>query len=340
MTTLADVARLAGVTKATVSYVINNTKSVSETTRKRVEEAIQALDYHPNLLARGLSRGHTRILALALNAITNPFYAEFAEEVQLAARRYDYYLLLYSTGQRDVKAPKQALKHIYSLIDGLLVTKSAVPSSEVQRAAQLGIPVVLCLGWTGVEQEGLFPLVYYDHFQAGRLAAEHLLQLGHRRCAVIVPAPHHSPRFNGFRTLLAEAGADLAPEFIQVCSEDTIASGYESAQALLSLPQRPTAIFATNDLLALGAMDAVLDRGLRVPDDISIVGFDDIDLASQVRPSLTSVALPRRELAVKAVELLIRQIEHADQKMLPQNLVLTPRIVARQSTAPPLASSE
>src|SRR5215210_8089358 len=187
MATLADVAKLAGVTKATVSYVINKKGTVSEKTRRRVEAAIQTLDYQPNLLARGLADGRTRILALAINAITNPFYAEFAEEVQLAARQRGYYVLLYSAGEVELDGPQQALAHLYSLIDGLLVTKLAVPGSEVQRASDRGIPVVLCLGWTGAEQAGLFPLVYYDHFQAGKLAAEHLLQLGHHKLAVILP---------------------------------------------------------------------------------------------------------------------------------------------------------
>ncbi len=335
MATLADVARLAGVTKATVSYVINNKGTVSEKTRQRVLAAIDQLDYQPNLLARGLSDGRTRILALVINTITNPFYAEFAEEVQLAAQQRGYYLLLYSAGPAEPDGPQPALAQLYSLIDGLLVTKSAVSPTEVERATQRGIPVVLCLGWTGEEQAHLFPLVYYDHFQAGRLVAEHLLQLGHRQCAVILPAPHHSPRFQGFQEALAAGGAALAPAFIQGCAEDTIQGGYDATQALLALPTRPTAIFATNDLLAIGAMDAIIDRGLRVPADLSVIGFDDIHLASQVRPSLTSVALPRKELALRAVDLLMQYIENKDPAPAPQQLVLTPHLVVRQSTAPP-----
>src|SRR5205085_1361531 len=155
----------------------------------------------------GLADGRTRILALAINAITNPFYAEFAEEVQLAAQQRGYYVLLYSVEQTAQDAPQQALAHLYSLIDGLLVTKSAVSNAEVQRASQHQIPVVLCLGWTGDEQAGQFPLVYYDHFQAAKLAGEHLLQLGHRKFAVILPAGHHSLRLSGFRSALDAAGA-------------------------------------------------------------------------------------------------------------------------------------
>lgn len=335
MATLADVARLAGVTKATVSYVINHKGTVSEKTRERVESAVRMLDYQPNLLARGLSAGHTRILALMVSAITNPFYAEFADEVQFAARRRGYYVLLYSAGHADLDAPEQALGHLYSLIDGLLVTKSSVPNSEVQRAHARGIPVVLCLGWTGEEQAGVFPIVYYDHFQAGKLAAEHLLQLGHRRCAVIMPASHHISRFDGFRSALAVAGIDLPPACVQTYADDTIQTGYCAAQSLLALPERPTAIFATNDLLAIGAVDAIVDSGLHVPGDVSVVGFDDIHLASQVRPSLTSVALPRKELAASAVDLLLGYVEGKDGEPSPQQVALTPHLVARQSTAPP-----
>jgi DNA-binding LacI/PurR family transcriptional regulator len=340
MATLADVARLAGVTKATVSYVINKKGRVSEQTRRRVEEAIRLLDYRPNLLARGLADGRTRILALVINSITNPFYAEFADDVQAAARERGYYLLLYSSAQSDHETSQEALSHLYSLIDGLLVTKSAVANSEVQRAAQHAVPVVLCLGWTGAEQAGLFSLVYYDHFRAGKLAAEYLVQLGHRDIGVLLPEGHHSLRLEGFRSALEEAGVTITSLRVIFCPDDTIQSGYRAAQSLLSEPGRPTAVFATNDLLAIGAMDATVDAGLRVPGDLSVVGFDDIQLASQVRPSLTSVALPRKELAVKAIELLAEHIEGKDGKgenpnPLPCQIMLTPHLVVRQSTAPP-----
>ena len=146
-----------------------------------------------------------------INSITNPFYAEFADEVQAAARERGYYLLLYSSAQSDQETSQEALSHLYSLIDGLLVTKSAVAGSEVQRAAQHAVPVVLCLGWTGAEQAGLFSLVYYDHFRAGKLAAEYLVQLGHRDIGVILPEGHHSLRLEGFRSALGEAGAEITP---------------------------------------------------------------------------------------------------------------------------------
>lgn len=334
MTTLADVARLAGVTKATVSYVVNHKGTVSEKTRKKVEAAIQTLNYQPNLLARGLSDGRTRILGLVINTIANPFYAELAEEVQRAARKRGYHVLLYSTAQTDSGA-QEALTPLYSLVDGLLLTRAAVPQQELQRASERGIPLVLCLGWEGDEQARQFPLVYYDHYLGGSLAAEHLLQLGHRRCGVIIPAPHHTPRLEGFRATLAAAGAGVAPPLIQACADATIGDGYQAAEALLAMPHPPTAVFATNDLLAIGAMDAIVDHGLRVPDDLSVVGFDDIHLASQVRPSLTSVALPQKELAGLAVELLMEYIEGQDRAATPQNLRLTPHLVVRQSTAPP-----
>src|SRR5262249_24652616 len=167
--------------------------------------------------------------------------------------------------------------------------------------------------------------------------ADYLLRLGHRRCAVIAQTPHHAPRIDGFQAALAEAGSASAEAVVERCAEATIRSGSEAAESLLARPRRPTAIFATNDLLAIGAMDAIFDHGLRVPTDLSVVGFDDIALAAQVRPSLTSVALPRQELATKAVELLMRCIDGDIQAAPPPRLCLTPHLVARQSTAPPPA---
>jgi DNA-binding LacI/PurR family transcriptional regulator len=338
MVTLVDVARLAMVTTATVSNVINGKGAVSEKTRKRVEAAIQELGYRPNLVARGLARGRTNMLALVLHTLSNPFYSEFAEEVELIAWKRGYHVLLCTTLQKELTIPGHMLERLSSrLIDGLLLTSGTFSLKEAQQAMERGLAVVLYMDWEGADPEQIkqFPAVDFDLFSAGELAAAHLVELGHRRCAVILEMPNHLRRLNGFRAGLASAGIELDADSIQHCSKDTIQQGYQATTALLALPRRPTAIFASNDMLAIGALHAITDHELRVPDDISIVGLDDNLMASQVSPALTTIALPKHELAHIGIEMLQQAIEGEEPVGVHHHRLVQPHLVVRRSTAPP-----
>jgi len=332
MTTLDDVARHVGVTSATVSNVITGKGSVSENTRARVFAAIEELGYQPNLVARGLARKKTFTLALVLLTIANPFYAEIAEEIERVARQHGYQLLLCNT-HKDTTIGREYLKALSGRwVDGLLVMGGSLSVPDMLAAArhgQRGQPLVLCIP-SEHEQNIALPVVDIDFRHAGELAAQHLLALGHHRAAVIVEAPSHTLRWEGFRTALATSGVTLPTEYVQY-GDSTMQSGYQAAEALLALPIRPTAIFATNDLMALGAVEAALDHGLRVPGDLSVVGLDDIMLGAHVRPPLTTVAIPKQELAKQAVELLLRYIDGAESE--PVSLTVRPHLVVRHSTA-------
>jgi DNA-binding LacI/PurR family transcriptional regulator len=332
MTTLDDVARHVGVTSATVSNVITGKGSVSENTRSRVFAAIEELGYQPNLVARGLARKKTFTLALVLPTIANPFYAEIAEEIERVARQHSYQLLLCNT-HKDTTVGREHLKALSSRwVDGLLVMGGSLSVPDMLAAArrgQRGQPLVLCIPSEN-EQNAALPIVDIDFRYAGELAAQHLLALGHHRAAVIVEAPSHALRWERFRTTLATSGVALPAEYVQY-GDSTMQSGYQAAEALLALPIRPTAIFATNDLMALGAVEAALDHRLRVPDDLSVVGLDDIMLGAHVRPPLTTVAIPKQELAKQAIELLLRYIDGAESE--PVSLTVRPHLVVRHSTA-------
>lgn len=332
MTTLDDVARHVGVTSATVSNVITGKGSVSEKTRVRVFAAIEELGYQPNLVARGLARRKTFILALVLPTIANPFYAEIAEEIERVARQYGYQLLLCNT-HKDTTVGREQLKGLSSRwVDGLLVMGGSLSVPDMLAAArrgQRGQPLVLCVPCEN-EQNAALPVVDIDFHYAGELAARHLLELGHQRTAVIVEAPGHTLRLEGYRKALAASGVTLLAEYVQY-GDSTMQSGYRAAEALLALPIRPTAIFATNDLMALGAVEAALDHGLNVPDDLSVIGLDDIMLGAHVRPPLTTIAIPKQELARQAIELLLRYIDGAEIE--PVSLTVRPHLVIRHSTA-------
>ncbi len=332
MTTLDDVARHVGVTSATVSNVITGKGSVSENTRSRVFAAIEELGYQPNLVARSLARKKTFTLALVLLTIANPFYAEIAEEIERVARQHGYQLLLCNT-HKDTTIGREHLKALSSRwVDGLLVMGGSLSVPDMLAAArrgQRGQPLVLSVP-SEHEQNVALPVVDIDFHHAGELVARHLLELGHHRTAVIVEAPSHALRWEGFRTALATSGVALPTEYVKY-GDSTMQSGYQGAEALLALPIRPTAIFATNDLMALGAVEAALDHGLRVPGDLSVVGLDDIMLGAHVRPPLTTVAIPKQELAKQAIELLLRYIDSAESE--PVSLTVRPHLVIRHSTA-------
>ncbi len=326
MPTVIDVARKALVTPGTVSNVITGKRPVSVGTRARVLAAMEELDYRPNLLARGLVQQRTQTIALLIPNITNPFYPEVAEEVERMVKAQGYHLFLVCH-TLDAAVERDHLDALIGrMVDGLLIVPGTANLADVKDR----LPVVLLLSEESQSAESL-PTVAIDFRHAGELAARHLLDLGHRRVAAVPELPFHASRLEGFRTTLAAAGVTLADECVRV-GASTVESGYRAAADLLALPQRPTAVFATNDLMALGVMEAAADVGLRVPRDLSIVGLDDIMLGAHVRPSLTTIAVPKRQLAAEATDLLLRHIEEGLRS--PPPVVVRPHLVVRRSTAP------
>lgn len=334
MTTLDDVARHVGVTPATVSNVITGKGSVSEGTRNRVFAAIEELGYQPNLVARSLAQKKTQTLALIVPTIANPFYAEIAEEIERTAWHHGYQLILCNTfcdpslGQEHLKALSRRW------VDGALMMGGSLPVADLLDATRAGprrLPMVLCIPCEEERTTGL-SMVDLDYWYAGELAALHLISSGHRRLAVIADDPGHAPRLSGFRATLAASGIDLPPAFIQP-GDSTMQRGYQATRTLLSLPTPPTALFATNDLMALGAMEAALDEGLTLPDDLSVVGLDDIMIGAHMHPPLTTIATPKHELAKQAVELLLRHIDDNENPSV--GLMVRPHLIVRQTTAAP-----
>lgn len=328
MATIVDVARRAAVAPATVSNVIWGKRPVSAETSRRVRAAIEELGYRPNLVARGLVQQRTNTLGLLLQKLSNPFYTEVAQEVERIVRAAGYHLFLMSTGD-DAAMDRTYLEALLGRqIDGLLVAAGSARLADVEAVVRGRVPSVVL-----AEEEGhpasSMPAIAIDFGHAGVLAARHLLDLGHRRLGVVPELPFHQDRLDGFCRALAAAGIEMPGGYVRG-GASTVESGYAAAAALLDLPERPTAIFATNDLMALGALEAAADAGLRVPDDLSVVGLDDIMLASHVRPALTTVAVPKQRLAAEATELLLRLIEHAEQTSTRR--MLQPHLVIRRST--------
>jgi len=341
MATIYDAARRAGVTAATVSYVVNGKRRVGEETRARVLAALEEVGYRPNLLARGLARRRISTVALLLPSIADSFYPEIALEVERVARERGYHLLLCNT-RYDTRLGRTHLDSLSGhLVDGILAMAGGLDLDDVVIAHAHGVPVVLC-NWcnrTDRHYDDALPSVDIDVRGGGELVARHLLDLGHQRIGVIMPKntadyPSHMYRLEGFRATLDRHGIALSKDCLE-CADATIEGGYRAAEHLIMLPNRPTAIFATADTMALGALQAAIDSGLRVPADLSLVGFDDIALGACVRPALTTIAIPKGDLASASIELLLRLVEGTGmaREPHPSHVTIHPSLVVRRSTA-------
>lgn len=329
MVTIYDIAKAAGVGKSTVANVLSGKGKVSALTRQRVLHYVKELGYRPNVVARNLSQHKTFTIALILPNIANPFYPEIMEAIETIVRGHEYQTLFCNT-HGDFGLGRQQMERLMSRwVDGYIIMGSSMDIADVTWYSQQGLPIVLC-DWQENESARGIAQVSVDFYRAGQLAAEHLLELGHRHIAVIIDEPQQTLRLEGFQSILQKAGISLHEEMI-AAGDSTLASGYAAAKTLLARGEHPTAIFASNDWMALGALEALLDEGLRVPHDISVVGLDDIVVSAHLRPPLTTIAIPKAQLAKETTELLLGQIAGSED-MLVSRLV-EPYLVVRQSTA-------
>jgi len=327
--TIYDVARLAGVSTATVSRALNDTGQIAPATRAAIDAAVAQLGYHPNTVARSLVTKSTQMIALLLPDITNPFYAALVSGIQQRALETGHTMLLCTT-EGDPEREEQYLSLLHAKqVDGVLVDGLVLPPDRIARFVRDGLPIV-CLD-RDVDATSV-PLVQVDNRLGARLATEHLLELGHRRIAHVAGAPElriSEQRIEGYRDAHHALGIEPSPGLLAVGSF-TEEGGYEAARSLLESTEL-TAVFAANDLSAIGVLSAIVEGGRRVPDDVSLVGFDDLRLSRFTTPPLTTVHQPAREIAERATQLLI---ELASGRTVKQRLtLLEPELVVRGSTA-------
>ena len=334
MPTMKDVAQAAGVSVTTVSHVINETRYVSKDLRARVLQAMEELSYHPNILARSLRQGITHTIGLIVPDNSNPFFAEIARVAETVGFENDYSVILCNSDKNVERESAYINVLIAKQVDGVIFIAAGSEQQHLRELAAQGIPVVVAD--REVPQE-LADVVLVNHEQGGYDATRHLITSGHRRIACIAgpsPLTPSADRVRGYRRALREAGIPIEEELMVRCTESYL--GGETAMAqLLRLDELPTAVFTYNDVTAIGALRAIRNAGLQVPEDLSIVGFDDIPLASAVVPALTTVAQPIADLATVATELLIARIQHSAEFAPGQRIVLDTNLVVRESSAPP-----
>ena len=334
MATIKDVAQHAGVSVTTVSHAVNDTRHVSTPVRARVEAAIRELGYVPSAVARSLKSNTTRTLGMLTPNSSNPYFAEIVRVVEDRCFAAGYTLILCNT---EDESPRQSvyLKVLAERrIDGLIVVSTGDDEALVSQLRGLRMPTVLLD--REIDDPGC-DLVETAHMDGGLLAVRHLLSLGHRRIACIGGPAHVTAgeqRIEGWRLALAESGALPEGDTLLWRGGFTSQGGYEAMHAIMrSDPgaKRPSAVFVCNDLMAIGALRAVHESGLRVPDDVSIVGFDDIELAAYTSPPLTTVAQPKSRIGALAVDMLLERV--SGRRLEPRKVVLQPELRVRASTA-------
>lgn len=331
MPTIIDVARRAGVSIATVSRVLNGGAPVHEATRRRVEQAVAELGFSPNGLARALHSKRTRSVGLLVPDISNPYYPELARGVEDVASQHGYSVVVCNTDGRPDKRREYMRVLREKRVDGVILAGGATEEDQAQPISGESWPAVVGIGYRlpGCVAVGI------DNVRAAYEATTHLVQLGHRRVALIAgPLRRLSirDRVAGYRQSLLEHGIEPDPALIQE-GDFRPASGYSAARALLALPEPPTAIFAANDRMAIGAMAAVIDAGLRIPEDVALVGFDDTPLSAYIRPALTTVKVPSYEMGAAAMRQVLALLSKSRDV---QPLILLPvRLVVRASSGGP-----
>jgi LacI family transcriptional regulator len=334
--TIKDVAREAGVSYSTVSRVVNDYKYVNPDTREKVAEAMERLGYIANQQARSLVKGRSQVIGLLIHSFETSYVAEIVRGIDDAIAEAQYDLLLYTTHRRAERETTYVLNIVHGLADGLLVVLPRGAETYMDSLSKQNYPFVL-IDFQATS-DGVYA-VGATNWQGAFDATTHLIELGHTRIGFITGdlfVGSSEERLSGYRDALAANGLPFEVDLI--CQGDFFKpKGFDAGRAFLALDRPPTAIFASNDEMAFGVMEAALGLGYRVPEDVSIVGFDDIPQAADTHPALTTVRQPLREMGMAATRLLLDLIEETGEPEA-SSIKLPTELIIRQSTVSPAHS--
>jgi LacI family transcriptional regulator len=339
MYTIRDVARLAHVSITTASAVINEKRTVREALRLRVKQAMEALDYHPDTVARSLKVRRTMTVGIVIPDVSNPFFTEIMRGMEDVARRSGY-SIFFCDSNEDEELERSHLSALFSRrVDGVVIAP-ANPYNVRDRLRRQRIPFVF---YDRVPPNFPGAAVMTDNFEASRKAVRYLIELGHKRIAIVIPTPHLAAvaeRLEGFQLALKEGNIAVREDYVRRVTLPDISprSAYLCGLALMRLPDPPTAIFSANNRMTVGVMQALGELRIPYPQSVSLLGFDDFDWAASSNPRITTVAQPTFEIGKQAMQLLVRQMDEAEEKLesgVSQSIVLPSELRIRESTAPP-----
>lgn len=327
MATMKDIARLAKVSTSTVSHVINNSRFVSEEIREKVLRVVKELNYTPSALARSLKVNETKTIGMLVTATSNPFFAEVMAGVEQYCQQHHYNLIIATTNGDNERLQHHLQMLIQRKVDGLLLMCG---DARLSASSNLNIPLPLVVvDWWFTELNA--DKIFENSASGGYLATKSLIEAGHRKIGIITGNLAKSlaqNRLEGYKQALTEANIAINPNWI-VQSHFDFEGGIVGMNKLLAQTDRPTAVFASSDTIAVGAYQAIWQVGLRIPNDISIIGYDDIELAKYLSPPLSTISQPKAELGKLAVETLLKRIRAESTEF--QTIMLEPKLVLRDS---------
>jgi LacI family transcriptional regulator len=333
--TIIDVARESGVSYSTVSRTLSGYEHVKASTREKVLRAAEKLGYVPNQQARSLAGGRSNLIGVLVPALSNGYISEIVRGVDEELAKSNYNLILYTTHRHQGKESSYVATIINGGADGLLLVVPLISTSYLHALRQQSFPYVLIDQSDEMEQS---PVVTATNWQGAYEATRYLIELGHHRIGFVAGLPglnSAAERLDGYLTALADHGIASCPQLV-VEGDFLETGGFQAAQRMMALPEIPTAIFASNDLSAFGVMEAIRQNGLRMPDDISVIGFDDIPQASIGFPKLTTVHQPLEQLGRQAVTMLLNLLENPTPDS--RRVVLPTQLTIRDSCAAPRSS--
>ncbi|MBW5445548.1 LacI family DNA-binding transcriptional regulator [Cohnella sp. CFH 77786] len=326
--TIYDIARIAEVSTATVSKVLNNNGRISEKTRKRILKIMEDLQYQPNVLASAMKGKFTYQIALLIPDIDNPIYAQYLKHIEERGQGFGFSIVMCSTDNNPEKEARHVSLMLQKRVDGFIIASKFKNEELLNKLLKDKVPVVL---FAYEKPELLIDSVTADDFLGGIAATDHLVSLGHRRIAMIAEDSYSGKeRLRGYMTALRSAGIE-PDESLVIYSGAGLEDAEETGGRLLDVKERPSAIFGCNDIMAVGAVRAARKRGLAVPDELSVIGFDNTALCTVSHPELTSISMPVSDLGQKVMEVIVDKIEGKDK--IKQRIRLFPELVVRGSTA-------
>lgn len=327
---IADVARRARVSTATVSRVLNHPAKVRPATLERVQRIIEALQYVPNTSARSLRKGRTQLFGIIVSDINNPFFPDLIDAFEGCAQQHGNDVVFTHTGYDPERLARCVQRLLERNVDGVAICTSESSPAAFEQLQRSGKPFVL-MNQAG--RRAPYPNVYVDHHHGAREAIDHLHSLGHRRIGFISgPAEFNSTRLRreAFHAAMQRRELEVRSEWI-VEGDLHMTGGHAAMEQILRSRRAPSALLCTNDLMAFGALQCAHQHGIDVPRDLSIIGFDNLPICDMVTPPLTSVEIPRREIAMEAFRILNKA---AEATTAPARSTVTARLVLRSSTAP------
>jgi len=333
---IKDIAKAAGISHSTVSRSLRDSPLVNPETKARIQRLAREMGYSPDASARSLVLGQTRTVGVVVTNISDPFIAEVVQGIESAAYAHSYTVILASSNS-DPSREMASVEMLRSKrVDGVIVTSSRVGALYQEHLERIGVPVVLINNHS--EQSGRYTFsITVDNQHGGHLATRHLIELGHRRIAYITAQVNHSSnmgRLAGYQQALSEAGIPFDPAWVAV-GNGRVDGGEQCWSALTALADPPTAVFCYNDMTAIGLLRAVLRAGLTVPQDLSVVGFDDIPFASYVFPPLTTIAQPQFEMGQQAMQMALALMTETPSDLQTSDISIKGQLIVRESSSVP-----